>query len=349
MKVIGFIRSRPVYYADELPPFGYIGFGVIDRGTNVVQARPTTICPQSCVFCSVDAGPHSRRRWAEFVLSKDIIVRGVAEVARIKNASMEVLIDTVGDILTYPHLPKLIRELREVPGVSFIAIETHGALLTRKYIDVLHEAGLDRINLSLDTLNPEKARLLYGIKWYNLERVREAAEYLVKETSMDLHVTPVWIPGLNDEDVEEVVKWAYSIGAGKRWPPATIQKFIRHKHGRSPPGIREVPWEEFWKWIDEFERRTGMRVRWEMKEWNMRYAPSVNLGLRRGGLLDVRIESLGLFRGEYLGVSWERGLASAVFPGRFKRLRIGGRYVARVTDVWDTIIVAEAIDVLEQG
>lgn len=347
MKAIGLIRNRPVYRVEGLPPFGYIGFGVIDRGTNVVQARPTTICPQNCVFCSVDAGPYSKHRWAEFVISEDIILKGVSEAARVKNTGIEVLIDTVGDALTYPQLPRLIRELKSIPGVFSVALETHGALLTKKYIDVLQEAGLDRVNLSLDTLNPEKAKFLYGIEWYNVRRVVEAAEYLVKETAIDLHVTPVWLPGLNDKDVEEVVKWAYSIGAGKKWPPATIQKFVKHKHGRAPPGVREIPWDEFWKWIEEFEKRTGLRVKWEMREWGMRYAPSIDLGVRKGDLLEVSIESLGLFKGEYLGVSPERGLVSAVFPGRFRRLRIGYKYIVRVTDAWDTIVVAEALDFVE--
>ncbi|MCE4627148.1 MAG: radical SAM protein, partial [Desulfurococcales archaeon] len=42
---------------EPLPLVGTVFIGVIDRGTNVLQVRPTTLCPLNCIFCSVDAGP----------------------------------------------------------------------------------------------------------------------------------------------------------------------------------------------------------------------------------------------------------------------------------------------------
>ncbi|MDP2844544.1 MAG: hypothetical protein Q8N79_00525, partial [Candidatus Methanoperedens sp.] len=52
----------------DIPLFGCIAFGIIDRGTNVLQVRPYTECPLSCVFCSTDAGPHSKRRMSEYMV-----------------------------------------------------------------------------------------------------------------------------------------------------------------------------------------------------------------------------------------------------------------------------------------
>ncbi|HDD34251.1 MAG TPA: radical SAM protein, partial [Thermofilaceae archaeon] len=45
-----------------IPLIGHLAFGIVDRGTNLLQIRPTSSCPLSCVFCSVDAGPASKRR-----------------------------------------------------------------------------------------------------------------------------------------------------------------------------------------------------------------------------------------------------------------------------------------------
>ncbi|MEM0060187.1 MAG: radical SAM protein, partial [Desulfurococcaceae archaeon] len=77
IKFLGEYRDgRVVYYIDDdLPVFGYIAFGVIDRGTNVLQVRPTTICPQNCIFCSVDAGLKSEHRWAEYIVKPDLLIR----------------------------------------------------------------------------------------------------------------------------------------------------------------------------------------------------------------------------------------------------------------------------------
>jgi len=45
----------------DIPLFGCIAFGIIDRGTNVLQVRPISECPLACIFCSTDAGPYSFR------------------------------------------------------------------------------------------------------------------------------------------------------------------------------------------------------------------------------------------------------------------------------------------------
>ncbi|MEM2002843.1 MAG: hypothetical protein QXT77_09385 [Candidatus Methanomethylicaceae archaeon] len=57
---------------NDLPLVGTVYFGIIDRGTNVLQIRPTTYCPLSCIFCSTDAGPNSKRRRTEYLSSLTI-------------------------------------------------------------------------------------------------------------------------------------------------------------------------------------------------------------------------------------------------------------------------------------
>ncbi len=303
MKPIGrFKDGRIVYTIDSSEPLlGLLPIGVIDRGTNVLQVRPTTICPLNCIFCSVDAGPFSRHRWAEYIVSPRTIIDTVELVARHKGVGLEALIDTVGDPLTYPYLPKLVRELKKIPQISSVAIETHGALLTKKIIDKLDDAGLDRINLSIDTLNEDKARFLQGVKWFNVRKVMELAEYLVKNTSIDLHVTPVWIPGINDDDVIEVVKWALKIGAGKKWPPVTIQKYNVHKFGRRIPNVKPMGWQEFWRKLEDLEKKLGIRLRWGMDEWGMRYMPRVPNPMKKNDIVVATIIGRGWLKGEYLG------------------------------------------------
>jgi uncharacterized Fe-S cluster-containing radical SAM superfamily enzyme len=342
VEVVGRFRDGRVIYrlSGEIPALGHIAIGVIDRGTNVLQVRPTTICPQRCVFCSVDAGLTSRWRWAEYIVDLDTVVKGVERVVEEKGCQVEVLLDTVGDVLTYPHLVDLIRRLMGVNGVKSVALETHGLLLTKSMVDKLASVGLDRVNLSIDTLNPEKARFLYGTPAYRVDRVIEVAEYLVKETPIDLHVTPLWIPGVNDEDVEEVVNWAVRIGAGKRWPPVTVQKFVKHKYGRGCE-FREVSWSEFWSYIEKLERKLGVRLRWRMEEWGMHYARRVKNPVEVGDLVVVDVISRGWLRGEFLGLV--EGKCLLTLTPRGVRIRVGERYLARVTRVKDTIYIAEVV------
>ncbi|MEM0249794.1 MAG: radical SAM protein [Desulfurococcaceae archaeon] len=340
-----FHDGRLVYWVPRgVPAFGYMAFGVVDRATNVLQARPTTICPQNCIFCSVDAGLAPIRRWAEYVVDPEVIVEGVKKAVEEKGCNVEVLLDTVGDVLTYPHLVNLVRELKKLSGVRSVALETHGLLLSRKLIDRLAEAGLDRINLSIDTLNPEKARYLYGTPVYDVKRVIEVIEYAVKETPIDLHVTPLWLPGINDDDIVDVVNWAVRIGAGKRWPPVTVQKFVKHKYGRGHE-LRSVPWSEFWKFLEKLEGELGFRLRWTMNEWKMHYAKSIGKVLKEGELVEVMVLSRGLFKGEFLGMYRGKVLV-AITPTRGVKLSTGKYYLAEVVSSKYGLYIVKVLNAL---
>ncbi|MEM4696454.1 MAG: radical SAM protein [Desulfurococcaceae archaeon] len=339
-KKIGVVYGRRPLYLIKIPLiYTYIGFGVIDRGTNVLQIRPTTLCPLNCIFCSVDAGPFSRNRVAEFIIDKNSILETVREIASYKNTSIEALIDTIGEGLTYPYIFELIRELKKIPYVKTVALETHGLQLTRETIIKLWENGLDRVNLSIETFNVEKAKLLQGVPWYNPLRVKDSAEFLVKETDIDLHVTPVWLPGLNDDDLVEIVEWAYRIGAGKKWPPVTIQKFILHRFGRAPNSIKRINWKDFWKWLENFEAKTGYRVSWSMEEWGMYRAPRIKCPYSPGDIVGLEIVSTGVFKWEFLGVTLDKNIVVCVRD----RVKIGGKYFVKITDTRDCLIKARVV------
>ncbi len=334
--------KRRLYFLKGEPLYGYIGFGVIDRGTNVLQVRPTTICPLNCIFCSVDAGPKSKNRVAEFMIDHLSIYNATIQVAKYKGGGIEALIDTIGEPFTYPHLVDLVKLLKNSVFIRSVAVETHGALLSKEIINKLEEAGLDRINLSIDTLDKEKAKYLQGTSWYNLDKVIELAEYIVKNTKIDLHVTPVWVPRINDEDVINVIKWAYNIGAGKKWPPATIQKYNIHKYGRKVPGIKPLTWSNFWKEIKKIEEETGVRVTWTMDEWGMRRTKRYPCPYSVGDKVVAEVLFPGVFKGEYIGVIKDRrGKWLVTIPAR--RIKIGTQYMVEIISDKDSLLIARII------
>ncbi len=324
------------------PLMGAVFIGVIDRGSNVVQVRPTTLCNLSCIFCSVDAGPSSRSRQAEYIVDDvEWLVAWVEEIARFKRMRVEALIDGVGEPTTYPRLTELIRRLKESVWVETVALETHGQSLSERVVREWEKAGLDRINLSIETLDPVKARRLTGTPWYDVERVKHVAEFIVRETRIDLHVTPVWLPGVNDEDIPVIVRWALEIGAGKRWPPVTVQKFLVHGHGRRPPGVREVSWRVFWRRVREWSRMLGVNLSPSMEEWGMRKARKVPEIYSVGDIIHVVLAAPGWLRGEVLGVTPDgKRLVSVVGLRRWER---GEVVEVRVVRNRDNIYVARAL------
>ena len=107
----------------------------------------TDRCNIRCFYCM--PGEHVQFKPREEILSFEEIVRFSRVLAR---SGVQKLRITGGEPLVRSDLPELIRQLRQVPGISDIALTTNGVLLA-EHAESLYLAGLDRLNISLDTLN----------------------------------------------------------------------------------------------------------------------------------------------------------------------------------------------------
>ena len=70
------ITGRKAIYIHKnsgIPLIGSVYFGIIDRGTNIIEIRPTTGCNLNCIYCSVDEGTPSKRK-VDFVLFLNVLV-----------------------------------------------------------------------------------------------------------------------------------------------------------------------------------------------------------------------------------------------------------------------------------
>ena len=321
----------------EAPLLGCIYFGIIDRGTNLLQVRPTTLCPLSCIFCSVDSGPKSKRRLAEFIVSPDYLLEVFKGVVKVKGEhGIEAHIDTVGDPLTHPKIVDIVQELASVPGVEVVSMQTHGALLTEKLAEELAEAGLSRVNLSIDALDVELARKLADTPSYDIKRVAEVAEFIAKSTRMDLLIAPVWVPGLNDAEIPRIIEFALKVGAGKRWPPLGIQKMEIHKHGRRPKGVKVMSWYRFYKELRELEKRVGVKLVLRPQDFGIHKRPRIPQVFKRFERVKVRVLGPGWFKGEKLGEA--RGRAVTLIGAH--HVKEGATVTATVIEVKDGLYIA---------
>ena len=218
--------ERKLFEVDSsIPLVGCIAFGLIDRGTNLIQVRPISTCPLSCIFCSTNAGPKSRIRQTEYIVPLDYLVEEFEKITAFKGKrKIEAHIDTVGDPITYPYIAELVSRISQIEGVEVVSLQTHGSILDEKMLDRLSAAGLTRINLSVDALDPELARKLADTEWYDVKKVIQLIEYITSNTSIDLLLAPVWIPTINDAEIPKIIELAKKVGAGKRFPPLGIQR-----------------------------------------------------------------------------------------------------------------------------
>lgn len=324
----------------EIPLVGHIAFGLIDRGTNLVQVRPTTLCPLSCIFCSVDAGPESRHRATEYVVDLEHLVesfKALVEYKGIEDAQAH--IDAVGDPLTYSRIVDLVQELREIEQVKVVSMETHGALLNERILEELDSAGLSRLNLSIDSVDPDLAKYLAGAEWFDVRRVLELAEYAAKNLRMDLLIAPVWVPGVNDAEIEKLIELAVEIGAGKNWPPLGIQKYEVHKYGRKVGGVKPMTWYEFYRRLRELERRYGVKLVLSPRDFEIRRAKRLPLAFRRYEKVAVEVVGPGWLKGEWIGVA--RGRCVAIVGVGREDPPVGSRVKVRILRNKHNIYVAE--------
>jgi cyclic pyranopterin phosphate synthase len=99
-----------------------------------------------------------------------------------------------------PDLPTLIRELRAVPGIEDIALSTNGVKLPQM-AQALRDAGLDRVNMSSDSLRPER---IAEIARRNLAFDPIAAATAASQAGLDpIKINVVVIRGANDDEVED--------------------------------------------------------------------------------------------------------------------------------------------------
>ena len=124
------------------------------RPINYLRISVTDRCNLRCVYCMPEGGVELMRH--EDVLSYEeiyAIVRAAAELG-INKIRL-----TGGEPLVRMRLSDLVRMIASVPAIDDISLTTNGILLA-KYAAELKAAGLKRVNVSLDTLRPERFRAI---------------------------------------------------------------------------------------------------------------------------------------------------------------------------------------------
>jgi cyclic pyranopterin phosphate synthase len=121
---------------------------------------------------------------------------------------------TGGEPLMRRDLPRLVAMLAEVPGIKDIGLTTNGLLLAGQ-AQALYDAGLRRINVSLDTLDPERFRQV--ARRDGLEQVLAGIEAARRAGFHPIKVNAVTIRGLTDADVVPLARFARAGGLEMRF------------------------------------------------------------------------------------------------------------------------------------
>ena len=111
---------------------------------------------------------------------------------------------TGGEPLVRRGCADLIRMIRQIPGTEEVTMTTNGVLLGENLEDLL-AAGLDAVNISLDTLIPEKYQEITGAD--ELERVRKSI-FMAEKSEIRVKINTVLQKGVNDEEWKSLAELA---------------------------------------------------------------------------------------------------------------------------------------------
>jgi cyclic pyranopterin phosphate synthase len=150
-----------------------------------------------------------------------IVVRAAAELG-INRIRL-----TGGEPLVRAELPKLIKMLSQVEGIQELSLTTNGTFL-KKYALELKQAGLSRVNVSLDTLKAD--RFQYITHLGKLKNVLEGIEAAKEAGFHPVKINTVVMRGINDDEILDFAKMTYEDGCHVRFielmPFKGVAKFV---------------------------------------------------------------------------------------------------------------------------
>ena len=110
---------------------------------------------------------------------------------------------TGGEPTVRAHVVDIIRDIAQTPGIRSVSMTTNGLLLSR-LAEPLAEAGLQRVNISIDTLNPDKFKRL--TRWGKLEDVWNGINAAEKAGLTPIKLNAVVVKGYNEPDVVDLAR-----------------------------------------------------------------------------------------------------------------------------------------------
>lgn len=160
----------------------------------------TDRCNYRCTYCM----PFDQYTWIE----KDEIL-SFEEIARLAGLFVRLGVDKIrltgGEPLLRANLETLVGKLTRLDGLRDLSLTTNGSLLADK-AEALRLAGLKRINVSLDTLDPEKFKQI--TRRGNLDKVLAGIFAAQKVGLNPVKINVVVIRGRNDDEIIDLVEFA---------------------------------------------------------------------------------------------------------------------------------------------
>ncbi|OEH85221.1 cyclic pyranopterin phosphate synthase MoaA [Desulfuribacillus stibiiarsenatis] len=169
------------------------------RKHDYMRIAVTDRCNLRCQYCMPEEGVKSLDHLN--ILSFEEILSVVKVAAKLGVRKIRL---TGGEPLVRKDLESLIQMIHAVPGIEDIAMTTNAIFLADR-IDALKAAGLSRVNISLDSLNEDRFRLM--TRGGELKKVIQGIEKAIEKGLNPVKVNAVVIKGFNEDEIADFIRW----------------------------------------------------------------------------------------------------------------------------------------------
>lgn len=168
------------------------------REISYLRVSITDRCNYRCIYCKPEEQfefiPH------EEILRYEEIVEIIEEAVNLGVAKVRI---TGGEPLARKGVVDFIKKLKEIKKLEDISLTTNGFFLS-EYAEKLKDAGLNRVNISLDSLQEEKYKRI--TRGGSLEKALKGIDSALKAGLLPIKINTVLIRGINDDEVEDFVR-----------------------------------------------------------------------------------------------------------------------------------------------
>lgn len=173
---------------------------MIDRlGRNITYMRisVTELCNLRCRYCMPEDGVCKKSHFE--MLTEDEMIQAVQAGASLGITKLRI---TGGEPLVKKNILSICERSAAVEGIKEVCLTTNGVLLPQLAVP-LKEAGVKRLNISLDTMNPEKYSYITRIG--TMDRALAGLEAALSAGFEKIKLNAVLIGGFNDDEIRDLV------------------------------------------------------------------------------------------------------------------------------------------------
>jgi cyclic pyranopterin phosphate synthase len=164
------------------------------------------ICDKHCFYCRPEGEGISTTKKINR-LSTDEFIYFINAIAK---AGVSIIRFTGGEPMLNKDIYKIIKSVKSIPEVKEVSMVTR-SLMLKDEANLLKQAGLDSITISLDSLNEEKLKMITKVN--GLDRMIEGA-YACKDIGLPVKINTVILKGVNDNEVEDFINFVGKLGPG---------------------------------------------------------------------------------------------------------------------------------------